>query len=127
MTEFYRLCRDGFGPHNHPLDLWRDDLRALSTLPQRPAYVTLDNLTDGQPEHWRSGTTTLAGLSEYFGPLLVSLVNAGFRAFRWNLEDSDVISEDAGGQAAAYHEAIEEEGEDVTDELLALHRTGQTT
>lgn len=120
MISFYRLSKGSHGPHNHPDGRHRDACAALARIPGRPKFSTLADLTDGQPQHWRSGTTSLTALHAYFGPVLSTLLASGYRAWHWTLEEDDILT-DSGDQAAAYWTSIEEPGEDVTDALTALH------
>lgn len=110
QLDFYRLClpgdEDAWGPLNHR-ELNEIQQALAAQLRQRWAecqLISLDELTDGQPNNWRSGTIGREGVERTFGELLPQLLAAGFELRRYNLSEEELLIE--GDQAAAYVEAL---------------------
>lgn len=113
---FYRLERDGIGPYNHPDATARDLCRTLPRTPGR----NLDELTDGNPRHWRSGCHSLQDLHLHFAPVLPELIRRGFQAYAYTTDEDHLLS--FGSECAAHIEELHPDGAvNVTADLLRLH------
>jgi len=119
MPTFYRLEKEGHGPYNHPDDHEaRQICRNVRSGPSREAGMNLADLTDGQPNNWRSGCASLQDLVMYFAPVLPDLLARGFRVAAYPVPEDGLI--EMQGESAAHTEfLIPSEAMDVTDTLLA--------